>query len=121
MENTQPTPPSPIKPEAFQIKEDKLDYGNVFIKEDHSKEITLVNNSPVKIEFTAFTHQVDSIFKPVTEATELGPKSELKITVVCHPTKIGRWTDTLSIIVMDGPERNIELEVQALGPLEPQN
>lgn len=97
------------------VNKSELDYNNVDVLKDYIEKISIINESKIPAEYTAFTKNKESIWKVIQRHGVLKPGDEKEIEVVCNADEVQKFSDTLHIIVNNGVDLEVALRAKGVG------
>lgn len=90
-------------------------FGKVKVLVEHSVTLHVTNTSPIPAELKLFMDRRDSLFAVNHREVHLGPGESVPLTVSATLDDSLVFSDTLHMLVMEGPEMDVPVEAQGLG------
>lgn len=92
-----------------------FNFGKVKVLQEHSVTLHVTNTSPIPAELKLFMDRRDSLFAVNHREVHLGPGEHVPLTVSATLDDSLLFSDTLHMLVMEGPEMDVPVEAQGLG------
>lgn len=98
-----------------EISDKEIDFGQVPVLKDWMKSLKIMNKCEIPADFHVFTKNRNSIFKPLQKHFILEPYEAMDVQIVCTADDVGKFYDTLHIVITEGVDMDASLKAVGKG------